>query len=72
MLLMKVKFHLQMTCGHTRPRDEDAIVERYQSVVANPSNRILSCFLLWQDEGMSTGVSYGRFSSITCCNAFFR
>ena len=36
--LMKLKFDLQMTRGQTRPRHEDGVVERYQSVVANPAN----------------------------------
>ena len=41
---MKLKFDLQLTQGQTRPPDEDIVVDRYQSVVANPPNRPLSCF----------------------------
>ena len=36
--LMKLKVNVQMTRGHTRPRDEDTVLERYQILVASPPN----------------------------------
>ena len=55
--LMKLKFDLRMVKGQTRPRDEDRVVQRQQRLLANPPNRPLGCFLIWQDEGLSdTGL----------------
>ena len=68
---MKLKFDLQMTRLETRPRDEDTVVELYRSLVANLPNGPLSCFLLWRDEGVSSGTPCGGFASRTCCSGVF-
>ena len=62
---MKLKFGLQMTRWHTRPRDEDTVVVRSQSLVANLPSRPLSCLLLLRDEGVSGGALHGNFASGT-------
>ena len=59
---MKPKFDLQMTRGQTRLRDEDTVVERYQSLVGNPPNRLLSCLWLCSGEGVSNRAPYGSFA----------
>ena len=55
--VMKLKFNLHMTRWQTRPHDEDIVVERYESLVANPPNRLLSCFFSREMEVWPVGAS---------------
>ena len=70
--IMKLKFDLQTVKGQTKPRDEDAVVQRRQSLMTNPPNRPLSFFFIWQDEGLSDMRLRSTFPMVTRCTPFFR
>ena len=66
---MKMKFDLHMTKGQTSPRDEDTVVQRQQSLMANTPNRPLSCFFILAGRRC---VPHGPLVDISVQNALQR